>query len=32
MTEAEVLPYRMIVAPVRLERALRAWSGMEPLR
>jgi hypothetical protein len=29
-TEAEVLPNRKVVAPVRLERALRAWLGMEP--
>lgn len=29
-TEAQMLPYRKVVAPVRLEKALRAWLGMEP--
>lgn len=29
-TEAEMLPYRKVVAHVRLERALRAWLGLEP--
>ncbi|MDR5699479.1 Imm26 family immunity protein [Agromyces aerolatus] len=28
--EAEVLPYRDTVAPVRLEKALRAWLGLDP--
>ncbi|WP_284530450.1 hypothetical protein [Microbacterium sp. T2.11-28] len=28
--EIEQLPYRKVVAPVRLERALRAAHGLEP--
>jgi hypothetical protein len=28
--EAEILPYRTVVAPVRLERALRAKFGLAP--
>ena len=29
-SEAEILPFRKVVAPVRLEKALRAKHGMEP--
>ena len=29
-SEAELLPYRNVVAPVRLEKALRAKHGLEP--
>jgi hypothetical protein len=28
--EVESLPFRTVVAPVRLEKALRAWHGLEP--
>jgi hypothetical protein len=28
--EVESLPFRTVVAPVRLEKALRAWRGLEP--
>jgi hypothetical protein len=28
--EAELLPFRNTVAPVLLEKAMRAWLGLEP--